>query len=182
MSGRSCSVVGCERAYNGKGYCGMHGIRVRRYGSPNPPGLAPRALPTLDRLLSYVEKTDSCWLWNGTTSRTGYGRTSHKGVQCSTHRLFYELLVGPIPEGLEIDHLCMVRNCVNPDHLEPVDHKTNVMRSPNSLPNRARAQTECKHGHPLDRTYQSKRGLRRYCSTCARESSLRRYHASKATA
>ena len=66
-----------------------------------------------------------------------------------SHRLAYELEIGPIPAGLEIDHLCRVRNCVNPAHLEPVTHAENIRRGTGPLAENAR-KTECVHGHPLE--------------------------------
>jgi len=82
-----------------------------------------------DRFWSKVNKTNTCWLWEGTVENTGYGSfaVSHtKGVLA--HRLAYELSVGEIPSGLTLDHLCRVRNCVNPDHLEPVTCAENIRR------------------------------------------------------
>jgi hypothetical protein len=80
-----------------------------------------------DRFWSKVNKTDSCWFWLA-SKRDGYGQYWHEGKNCSAHRLVYLLLVGEIPSGKEIDHICLNRNCVNPAHLEPVDHITNVER------------------------------------------------------
>lgn len=76
-----------------------------------------------------VRKTDTCWLWFGDRKDTGYGRYKFGRKNVAAHRFTYELAKGPIPEGLEIDHLCRVRNCVNPDHLEAVTHLVNVRRS-----------------------------------------------------
>lgn len=69
-----------------------------------------------------------CWIWTGSTIRSGYGRLMYRGEQVLAHRRYYEHHVGPIPEGLTIDHLCRVRACVNPDHLEPVTNAENVRR------------------------------------------------------
>lgn len=84
-----------------------------------------------------------CWLFEGPLNDKGYGYSSDL-----VHRVVYEILVGPIPEGLELDHLCRVRNCYNPAHLEPVTHAENMRRSP--IGNQYRHATECKHGHPFD--------------------------------
>ena len=71
------------------------------------------------RFWTKVNKSSgSCWLWVGGISRYGYGEFWHNGGNYRAHRFSYELLVGPIPEGLQIDHLCRVRNCVNPARLE----------------------------------------------------------------
>lgn len=75
-----------------------------------------------------VHKTDDCWLWTSTLRR-GYGRFwIAPGRFVPAHRFAYELLVGPIPEGLELDHLCRNPACVNPAHLDPVTHRENVRR------------------------------------------------------
>lgn len=75
-----------------------------------------------------VEKTETCWLWTGTKTQHGYGRLARRGQWHVAHRFAYLNLVGPIPDGLELDHLCRVRHCVRPDHLEPVTHTVNVRR------------------------------------------------------
>lgn len=111
-----------------------------------------------------------CWLWTGVTGRLGYvriatdDRTPTRRHYESLHRVVYRELVGPIPEGLEIDHLCRARHCCNPDHLEPVTHAENVRRG-------ERAQrTHCPQSHLYDEanTYRSKRGSRE-CRQCGRE-------------
>ena len=85
-----------------------------------------------NRFWQYVDKTDTCWLWKGYTNPRGYGvysfgyKAAHRTVR--VHRYAYEQLVGPIPNGLELDHLCRTRVCVNPRHLEPVLHTENLRR------------------------------------------------------
>lgn len=73
---------------------------------------------------------DGCWIWHGGTTRreNGYGRFKLNGKKYTAHRFLYELLVGPIPPGHELDHLCRVTRCVRPSHLEPVTHAENVRR------------------------------------------------------
>lgn len=78
------------------------------------------------RLWSRVDTSGDCWLWTGTGDRGGYGQLKIKGQTRMAHRLVYELLVGPIPKGLQLDHRCYVRKCVNPDHLNPVTTKQNM--------------------------------------------------------
>lgn len=74
-----------------------------------------------------------CWRWQGQKNRFGYGQLNvevgGKRMCLRTHRVSYEAYVGPIPDGLEIDHLCRVRDCANPEHLEPVTRSENVRRS-----------------------------------------------------
>lgn len=95
-----------------------------------------------DRFWTRVERTDTCWLWTAPCDREGYGRFAGRNA----HRVAYEALVGPVPHGLELDHLCRVRECCNPSHLEPVTHAENVRRgdSPAAL---NMAKTHCIHGH-----------------------------------
>lgn len=116
-----------------------------------------------DRLVAKIAPAapDECWLWTGATAgRPGarYGRIyagerteagNPRGAQA--HRVAYELFVGPIPKGLEIDHLCRTTLCVNPAHLEPVTYKENQRRGNSPMANQAR-QTHCKRGHALDET------------------------------
>lgn len=111
------------------------------------------------RVWSRVEITDTCWLWTGHTERNGYPVAWVDKINVLAHRLVYEILVGTIPDGLEIDHLCRVRRCVRPDHLEPVTHAENMRRA---------RWIVCKQGHPLtaDNVYYHRRGGRT-CRTCA---------------
>jgi hypothetical protein len=82
-----------------------------------------------------------CWIWTGTT-RHGYGRIYREGRLQEAHRWYYEQANGPIPEGLQINHLCRVPSCVNPDHLEPVTRAENVRRGYEANP-----VTHCRRGH-----------------------------------
>jgi hypothetical protein len=77
--------------------------------------------------LMIPEPNSGCWLWLGSL-RSGYGRFSLNGKTCEAHRVSYEHLVGPIPQGMMIDHLCRTRCCINPDHLEPVTNAENIRR------------------------------------------------------
>ena len=89
-----------------------------------------------------------CWLWTGAKNSRGYGCWGVRGRSHLTHRLAYEALVGPIPTGLTIDHLCRVRACCNPAHLEPVDARENLVRG-DTLTAHQVQQTHCLRGHPL---------------------------------
>lgn len=90
-----------------------------------------------------------CWPWLGHCSRNGYGRLRYAGVGRMAHRFVFEHLVGAIPTGLVIDHLCRNHRCVNPEHLEPVTQAENVRRGvgPALARERWAQQTHCKHGH-----------------------------------
>lgn len=120
---------------------------------------------TGERFWRRVEKSDSCWNWVGHASG-GYGRIRHDGTRVQAHRYAYETLVGPIPEGLQLDHLCRNRMCVNPDHLEPVTPRINYLRGVSPMAEQAR-QTHCrKAAHPLSgANLRVKRG-RRECVAC----------------
>lgn len=86
-----------------------------------------------------------CWIWQRNTDQAGYGRHGSKRA----HRMVYESRIGPIPEGLTLDHLCRVHACVNPDHLEPVTRAVNVMRGEGHAAVNAR-KTHCVRGHKFD--------------------------------
>lgn len=113
---------------------------------------------------------NGCWLWQGTRNPvSGYAQTSFGGKYRAVHRVSYEAFVGPIPAGLHIDHLCRVRHCVNPAHLEPVTARTNLLRGETQTAKRA-AVTHCPQGHPYDadNTYVAPKGGRA-CRICRRE-------------
>jgi hypothetical protein len=118
------------------------------------------------RFWAKVEKTDTCWVWSA-AKISGYGAFKLDGRAIRAHRFAYELLVGPVPEGLPLDHLCRNRACVNPAHLEPVTHRVNILRGEGACAVKAR-QTHCIHGHEftLENTY-LKSG-KRQCRTCRR--------------
>lgn len=85
----------------------------------------------LDALRGYrVDSDTGCWVWQGHVGGCGYGRTVRDGRAVYVHRFMWELVHGRVPEGLELDHLCRNRLCMNPDHLEVVTHRENMRRSP----------------------------------------------------
>lgn len=102
------------------------------------------------RIACAVDVTPTgCWEWRLTRTRLGYGRVRWTGVdEYHAHRLAYEVFVGPIPEGLTLDHLCRNRACVNPGHLEPVSQRENVLRGA-APASRNAVKTSCDHGHEL---------------------------------
>ena len=119
-----------------------------------------------DRFWSKVEKTETCWLWTASRTSAGYGNFRIGPGNDYAHRLAYVDRHGPIPEGCVLDHLCRVRHCCNPDHLEAVPQRVNVQRGlgPYGL------RTECRHGHDITverNVYVDPTGGRR-CRECAR--------------
>lgn len=107
--------------------------------------------------------SDGHWLWQGPTTKAGYGKVGMARREWYVHRLMYEAIVGPIPDSLELDHLeiCLTRHCCNPEHLEPVTHAENMRRI-------ARRRSGCNQGHPYqDGSYIVRRG-KRECLICRR--------------
>lgn len=110
---------------------------------------------------------EGCWIWNAWTNKYGYGRFHFDGTKQYVHRIAYKVLIGPIPDGLVLDHLCRVRNCCNPQHLEPVTNAENSQRGINYN----RDKTHCPQGHEYSventYTYIRKTGnVNRKCRTC----------------
>jgi hypothetical protein len=118
------------------------------------------------RFRKFLKHVQSCWLWSGALNSYGYGTFREDKKRILAHRWSYQHFVGPIPAGREIDHLCRNRNCVNPDHLEPVTRRVNVQRGLVWK----REQTHCKNGHQWTventRWERSRYGLYRHCKIC----------------
>ena len=110
----------------------------------------PATLPARFRKRVKLDPESDCWLWTGAGQGTGYGvyKATSGEPWSMAHRVAYEILVGPIPKGLYLDHRCRVRNCVNPAHLEPVTTRTNTLRG-NSPPAVNARKVFCIRGHPL---------------------------------
>lgn len=132
----------------------------------------PAGTPDVESFLAKVDKTGSCWLWTAGLDNHGYGAFNARTNQGrrrtkKAHRWSYEHHVGPIPDGLDLDHLCRVRSCVNPDHLEPVTRGENIRRGDLSDNNGRNAWTHCPRGHPYDaaNTYVCPQGTRN-CRAC----------------
>lgn len=120
---------------------------------------------TVDDIWARVEKTDTCWLWTGYVQPNGYGALGFAGQRQQAHRLIYEISAGPIPDGLTLDHLCRVRHCVNPEHLEPVTNIENVMRGEGPCAQNAR-KTHCKRGHEFTPENTKSVATGRSCRAC----------------
>lgn len=109
--------------------------------------------------------TDGCWHWLGVL-KNGYGVVNWNSRMWRAHRLVYELRIGAIPAGLQLDHLCRNRSCVNPAHLEPVTNRENVLRG-DGVTARNSKKTHCKHGHALaGNNVEARHGGGRECREC----------------
>lgn len=143
--GQVCSIDGCGRPVKGFGWCGLHYSRWRRHRDPLMVLVDPQASPE-QRFWAKIDKhgpipphrpeLGPCWIWTAAIDRGGYGVINWNGHRAyKAHRAAYELMVGPIPEGLPLDHLCLIKPCVKaiadkfgPAHLEAVTHAENNIR------------------------------------------------------
>lgn len=123
------------------------------------------------RFWKKVDKTSTCWNWTGARTSGGYGNFSIVAVRKNqdwivAHRYAYQQLIGPVPDGMDLDHLCRNRRCVNPAHLEAVSRRENLLRG-NTLIAKQIKQTECKRGHSLSgKNLQITSQGKRNCRTC----------------
>lgn len=166
---KSCSIADCERPVKARGWCRLHYDRWLRKGSPDP-----RPSPLERFQANYrVNPLTGCWEWSGGRDTHGYSQWGLDRRSAGAHRWAYEHFVGPIPDGLVIDHLCRNRACVNPAHLEPVSNVENIRRgvSPPALNAR---KTHCGNGHEFtpENTRVNRSGDRA-CRACGREASRR---------
>ncbi len=113
--------------------------------------------------IEFGPEIDSCWNWTGGKTNSGYGIMKCFGNMTTTHKLSYELYKGIIPDGLEIDHLCNNKSCCNPDHLETVSHRENMIR----MGKNKKPITHCVHGHEYtkENTYINSKN-RKVCREC----------------
>lgn len=178
-----CSYPGCGRKHNARGFCGSHG-RMQREGKPLRPVLertGPIERSDVDRFSARIAlQDDGCIVWLGGKTVGGYGSFASRTTRGSeqkvmAHRWSHEHHCGTIPDGLDIDHLCRNRACVNPEHLEPVTRQENIRRA-------AAMKTHCPVGHPYDEanTYVRPGTAHRSCKACSRELDLRRATAKNA--
>ena len=120
-----------------------------------------------------IGEPDTCWPWPKYLKPNGYGFLRVVGKNKYVHRLSYEMFVGPIPEGMTIDHLCKMRHCINPAHMEVVTRGENSLRGESPFSQNAR-KTHCKHGHEF--TAENTRFVKmgRECKVCGKEKSRKR--------
>lgn len=168
MASLSCSVDGCERLRRSThGWCLMHYKRWKRTGRLQRPSAEERFWGSVR-----VDETTGCWLWTGTLGRGGYSQftVGAKDWHSSGHKWAYQHFIGPVPDGLHLDHLCRTPACVNPAHLEPVTCRENLLRGDTFQAKNA-AKTHCLRGHEFtpENTYRRlDRPGHRACKTCQR--------------
>lgn len=121
------------------------------------------------------EPNSGCWLWLGCLYKKGYGNFSLNDKNLKAHRAAYLFFIGNIPPDYEIDHLCKMTSCVNPQHLEAVTGEENRARS-NYLPNRNKLKTHCEHGHPFSGDNLIVTNNRRDCLICSRRRARESYY------
>lgn len=125
---RKCTFPGCLKKHRGHGLCDGH-LSQRRSGQELKPlrSKASKDMTLEERLWSRVDRDgpEGCWLWTGAKVSAGYGNLVYEAKSLCTHRIAWELIRGPIPEGRDLDHLCHNPACCNPDHLRVVDRSAN---------------------------------------------------------
>lgn len=137
-------------------------------------------IKTLIRFLNNVDdQTSNCWLWKASKYKNGYGQFFANGKPIKAHRFSYQFFKGFIQNGLQLDHLCRIRHCVNPDHLEIVTQQENIKRGmAGKLNNYLKKKTHCKNGHLLSGSnllpYYLKHG-KRACRVCVNIRNRKRY-------
>lgn len=130
MKKSRCAISDCDRRYKGHGYCEMHLERWKKNGDPlNKGGRKVKTAYARSLEKTSVRGEDDCWPYTGYLSPDGYGRINNNGRGSTiAHRVAYETMVGPIPEGHTIDHLCRTTSCMNTRHMQCVTNAENVRR------------------------------------------------------
>lgn len=170
MTVRTCGEHECQEKFYARNRCRRHYRKAFADGTLNVLERTPA-----ERFWEKVDRRGDaeCWPWTGAIGSGGYGNFFAEGSYCNAHRFSYELNVGPIPAGLQIDHVsergCEGKSCVNPAHLEPVTGRENVLRAPASIPAINLSRSHCPQGHAYDveNTYITSTGSRQ-CRACHR--------------
>ncbi len=183
-----------------RNWCPMHRNRWYRHGDVHYLSKfgIPRGATEEERFWSKVDAEGDCWIWIGAIGNHGYGVFCETGARSgqrktrTAHRYAYEALVGPIPDGMTLDHLCRTRPCLNPDHLEICSLSENVRRAqagraklrpkPQKVRKERQPRTHCRQGHPFsgDNLYVVPGRGQRTCRTCKAANGRERYLATKA--
>lgn len=176
-----CSITGCSNEHYARGWCKRHYITWFDHGDANH--IRPYIHgPAEDRFNYNIDRDGpikdpqlgKCWVWTKSTDKKGYARfRDNDGKTVAVHRWSYSHFVGPIPEGMVIDHLCFNPPCANPRHLEPVTNKVNLVeRGRTNVAYLNSLKRACRSGHPLtpDNVYleKAKHGSVRRCKSCRR--------------
>ena len=180
MAERTCSIEGCESTHRlARGWCWKHYQRWLKWGDPLVTSYPKYPWP--ENLLRRLEvQPNGCVYFTGFVSKDGYGQVQKDGRQRSAHVAMWQLMVGPVPDGLVLDHLCRNRPCVNVGHLEPVTSKENNLRGESPPAVNAR-KTHCPEGHEYDRTILRSDGrTERKCLLC-QAAAARRYRTKRTT-
>lgn len=186
---KSCTIPGCEGKHLARDFCRKHYERWYRHGDPlieRSLGKAPeeRFWEKVDKngpLIKARPDLGPCWVWDASARDNGYGQFNLYGRMLGAHRVAYLFAKGGVPDDLQLDHLCHThdptclggnecphRRCVNPDHLEPVTQRVNLLRGQGFVAKNA-AKTHCKHGHPFSDANTRIRNGTRLCVECYRE-------------
>lgn len=166
-----CRAAGCSGNFSTE-ICTSYGRLFE--DSQMPPGDGKTVQQRFSKRY-VVDSVTGCWNWTAGKKQRGYGSIwipegqagGKKGKCVQAHILSYVWKYGPVPKGLELDHTCRNRSCVNPDHLEAVTHKVNCLRGESPMAINAR-KTTCPKGHPYSGAYKRKKCINRYCLTCER--------------
>lgn len=164
---KTCIEPGCSSVEIARGYCRRCYTRLRRNGRLE----VKRGIRRRDPVERFFEKVDAegiCWQWGGASGANGYGQFSIQGRTYVAHRWCWEYLVESIPSEMTIDHLCLNKMCVNPDHLEVVTRAENSRR--------AQFRHHCPKGHSMGDALTCRTTGNRKCRTChyARNAAYRR--------
>lgn len=204
-AGRSCSFPGCAGRYKAADYCSTHydqqrrGEEIRPVGEYRGRANAARTRPVAERFWEKVDKhgpvpdyrpdLGPCWLWTSPPQGDDYGRFRSDRGDVGAHVWAWKQEHGPVPDGLELDHLCRVRRCVRHSHLEPVTPAENKRRArlanPEAVPGWGGPIQQCSKGHSMADAYvvNYRSGKqRRRCRTCDLDRQRARYAARKSTA
>lgn len=176
MAKRTCSIDGCDNPHDARGWCSKHYLRWKANGTTDDirPDFFTRFWSKVNKNGPIPERRPDlgpCWIWTAYTDDNNYGRFNVEHRMEMAHRVAFVLAGGVIPDGYEVDHLCFVRPCQNPGHLEAVTHEENSRRSTAAEVNAARqlAIARCPVGHEYDEANTGYRADgRRRCRACDR--------------